>query len=85
MSRAKRVRKARSAARRERRYEKACASAIVFHVEANQRAQLRRDLNESDAPDALKKVLGFLIDPTGFVVDEMRERVTGSSSGRRHQ
>lgn len=73
MSRAKRVRKARSAARREKRAQKAIEGARSFFAEARERAEARKTINESDAPDVLKKVLGFLIDPIGFAVDKMRE------------
>jgi hypothetical protein len=73
VSRAKRVRKARSAARRARRDAKTIADASSFFVEARERATARKTINESDAPDALKKVFSFLIDPAGFVFDELRK------------
>lgn len=75
MSRAKRVRKARSAARRARRDAKTIIRAHEFFVEARERAAARKTINESDAPDAVKKVFGFLIDPVGFVAAEVFKRV----------
>lgn len=75
MSRAKRVRKARSAARRARRYARVLTESHAFLTEATERARFRRKLNESDVSDAVKTVLGALVDPVGFVVDKMRELV----------
>ncbi len=75
MSRSKRVRKARSAARREKRFS-VCLNAARAHLtEATERARFRRQLNESDAPEALKKVLSFLADPIGSLVEEMGKRI----------
>lgn len=73
MSRAKRVRKARSAARRERRDTKTIKAAHSFFAEARERSEARKEISNSDAPDALKTVLGFLIDPIGFAVEKLRE------------
>ena len=80
MSRAKRVRKARSAARRARRGEKLFTHAHERLVEARERTAARKVINESNAPDAVKKVFGFLIDPAGFVADEMRKHAPTTNS-----
>ncbi len=69
MSRAKRVRKARLAARRRRHAEKTLTSAHEFFDEMRERAAARAAINASDAPDALKTVFGFMVDPVGFTVD----------------
>lgn len=76
MSRAKRVRKARSAARRARRdarFFALCDRIEGDLQEMHESVRFRRELNASDAPDAVKTVLGALVDPVGFCVDKMRE------------
>ena len=67
MSRRKRVRKARSVTRRAKRLAKASARAHVFLTDARERARVRLEIEASDAPTALKTVLGFLVDPIGAV------------------
>ena len=74
MSRSKRVRKARAAARRARRRDNRFDVARAHLAEATERARFRRQLNESDAPEALKTVLGALIDPVGFVAEHMERK-----------
>lgn len=72
MSRAKRTRKARMARRREKRLEidqKISREAFAFFVDAHERARVRREINASDAPEALKTVLGFFVDPVGAITD----------------
>ena len=74
MSHSKRVRKARSAARREKRLSVRLDAAREHLAEATERARFRRQLNESDAPEALKTVLGALVDPVGFVHEHMERK-----------
>jgi hypothetical protein len=69
VSRAKRVRKARMAARREKRLTAGLRRSRAFLIEANERARFRRELNASDLPDATKTVLGFLADPVGYALE----------------
>ena len=82
MSHGKRIRKARNAARREKRFAKAIASAHVTHADAIERARVRAEINASDAPAAWKTVLGFLVDPIGAVAEAATrknvERTKGS-------
>lgn len=75
MSRTKRVRKARMAARLARRREKAIVRFSVFLAEMRERVRFRRELNKSDAPDAVKTVLGLLVDPVGFTVDLVGQKL----------
>ena len=77
MSRAKRTRKARMAARQARRYTITNSGPGTFFAETLERARFRRDLNASDAPDAMKTVLGLLADPVGFAVDRMQQFAEG--------
>ena len=72
MSRSKRVRKARAAVRREKRLSVRLDVARSHLAEATERARFRRQLNESDMPEAVKTVLGALVDPVGFVHERMR-------------
>lgn len=73
MSRAKRVRKARMATRIAKRLDKriAAASAVfsAFAVDVRERARVRAEINASAAPEALKTVLGYLVDPLGTTAD----------------
>lgn len=75
MSCAKRVRKARMAARREKRAEAAYRRAYAFAIDLQERARVRAEINASDAPNALKTVLGFLIDPVGAAVDAANQEM----------
>lgn len=75
MSRAKRVRKARNAARRARYRDNRFDVARAHLAETTERAQFRRELNASDAPEALKTVLGMLADPIGYVVETMQKAI----------
>ena len=76
MSRAKRTRKARMAARAARRLatlDRRFEAAVSAYRE---RARFRAELNASDAPDAVKTVLGVLVDPVGFALDAFAAEVT---------
>jgi hypothetical protein len=75
MSRAKRVRKAKMAARRLKRGEAAFRRAYAFAKDTQARARVRAEINASDAPDMMKTVLGFLIDPIGTAVDAANEAI----------
>jgi len=77
MSRAKRVRKARMAARQARRDARTITGASAFFAGILELARFRRELNASDAPDAVKTVLGLLVDPVGFAVDRMQQLAEG--------
>jgi hypothetical protein len=72
VSQAKRVRKARMKARQSREAKRLGAVFMRHHgflVEQRERAQFRRELNASDMPDAVKTLVGALVDPVGFVHD----------------
>lgn len=76
MSHAKRVRKARMKARQAKRREatwKQFEDARAFHEDAVDRARFRKELNAIDMPDAVKTVVGMLVDPIGFAVEELRK------------
>lgn len=69
MSRAKRTRKARMAARQERRLKASIERVHGFMTDLKERARFRADLNASDLPAGTKTVLGLLADPLWFVTD----------------
>jgi hypothetical protein len=62
--------RARQAVRLER-FEANLDAAVERLNEARERARFRRELDASDMPDAIKTVLGALVDPAGFVLDHV--------------
>jgi hypothetical protein len=50
--------------------------AYAFAVDMHERARVRAEINASDATEALKTVLGFLVDPIGAAVDAANREMT---------
>jgi len=71
MSRAKRTRKARSAAKRERRLKMWYKSAHAVLADTKERSELRKQIMSIDGPDAVKMVFAALVDPVGFLHERM--------------
>jgi hypothetical protein len=57
------------------RMERQFAAAHLSLEAVRKRAKFRAALNASDAPDAVKTLIGAVVDPIGFVVDQMQRAV----------
>jgi len=77
MGRAKKSRKTRSANRLAKRFDRNMKRAQA--IEHRDRTEAREAIESSDMPDALKKLLGALVDPLGSAHKMVVEQVIGKT------